>query len=391
MHRDTEVNRRILILTAGFGEGHNSAARALQSAFHEAPDVSVETADIFAMHAPRLNELTRHAYHRVINSAPRVWSGFYGWLDRSPHVSRLMPLLAGETSTLAALLARKRPDVIVSTYPAYAWMLDRIRRRGVHACPLFTVVTDALTINSLWYRAPSHAWFVTDSGSAMNLEKKGVPPERVHVSGFPVNLEFARRPTALQPPDPTDGSVRRVLYMVNSDRARALETAARLLREPDILITITTGRDERLLEGLQKLANDAPGRAVILGWTDQVPTLLMNHHVVISKAGGATTQESINALCPMIVNQIVPGQEQGNYELLRRHNAAALAETPEAIVDTLNALFANDGALWREMRANLRLLAKPDAARTIAATVLQSIGHPWRGRIDLPQPAVVDG
>lgn len=385
------MNRRILILTAGFGEGHNSAARALQSAFHEAPEVTVETVDIFALHAPRRNEFIRRAYHRVINGAPRVWSAFYGWLDRSPHAAHLMRLLAGETTTLAALLARSRPDAIVATYPAYAWMLERIRRRGGGVCPVFTVVTDALTINSLWYRAPSHAWFVTDPGSAEVLHRGGVPPGRIHVSGFPVNLEFARRPTALQPPDPAGGGVRRVLYMVNSGRARALEIAARLLREPDILVTITAGRDVRLLADLQELARNAPGRAVLLGWTDQVPTLLMNHHVVIGKAGGATTQESINALCPMIVNQIVPGQEEGNFELLRRHDAAALAVTPDAVVAALDTLFADNGARWRECRDNLRKLARPDAARAIAAHVLQAIGHPWRGRVELPLPTVVSG
>jgi processive 1,2-diacylglycerol beta-glucosyltransferase len=134
--------------------------------------------------------------------------------------------------------------------------------------------------------------------------------------------------------------------MVNSGRARALETARRLLREPDILVTITAGRDERLIAELQVLADAATGRAVVLGWTNQIPTLLMNHHIVISKAGGATTQESINALCPMIVNQIVPGQEEGNCELLRRHDAIALAETPDAIIAALNSAFANDGARW---------------------------------------------
>jgi processive 1,2-diacylglycerol beta-glucosyltransferase len=211
---------------------------------------------------------------------------------------------------------------------------------------VFTVVTDALTINSLWYRAPSHAWFVTDSGSAEILAQRGVPSGRIHVSGFPVNLEFARRPTALHPPVSAEGSVRRVLYMVNSGRARALETARRLLREPDILVTIPAGRDERLIAELLVLADAATGRAVVLGWTNQIPTLLMNHHIVISKAGGATTQESINALCPMIVNQIVPGQEEGNYELLRRHDAIALAETPDAIIAALNSAFANDGARW---------------------------------------------
>jgi processive 1,2-diacylglycerol beta-glucosyltransferase len=179
--------------------------------------------------------------------------------------------------------------------------------------------------------------------------------------------------------------------MVNSGRARALETARRLLREPDILVTITAGRDERLIAELQVLADAATGRAVVLGWTNQIPTLLMNHHIVISKAGGATTQESINALCPMIVNQIVPGQEEGNCELLRRHDAIALAETPDAIIAALNSAFANDGARWHAWRDNLRVLARPDAARAIAAHVLQSTGHPWRGRVELPQPAAVNG
>ena len=108
----------------------------------------------------------------------------------------------------------------------------------------------------------------------------------------------------------------------------------------------------------------------MLGWTNRIPELLMTHHVVISKAGGATTQESINALCPLLVSQIVPGQEEGNYELIRRHDAGALAETPAEIVSTLQRLFAHDARLWQHWRTNLGRLARPTAARAIARTVL---------------------
>ncbi|MEJ1973878.1 MAG: hypothetical protein WDM96_15870 [Lacunisphaera sp.] len=97
----------------------------------------------------------------------------------------------------------------------------------------------------------------------------------------------------------------------------------------------------------------------------------MTHHAVISKAGGATTQESINALCPLIVSQIVPGQEEGNYELLQRHDAGALATTPRAIVTILQAAFSHDAVLWRHWRKNLHGLARPAAARHIAAHVLE--------------------
>jgi processive 1,2-diacylglycerol beta-glucosyltransferase len=364
---------RILILTAGYGEGHNSAARAVHAALRSQPDVDAEIIDLFALCSPRINALSRRGYVRLINGAPRVWSGFFQWLDRSPRAPLMIRALRGHHRRLAAILAERRPDALVSTYPVYAWMLDNLRREGFAVPPLHTVVTDALTINSLWYRVPSAAWYVTDTDSAAALHRAGIPPERVRVSGFPVAPAFADRPADLQPPDPAaPGQPRRVLYMINSGRSRALETATALLSQPDWHITFTAGRDEGLKQELQVLARRSAARCEILGWTDRIPELLMTHHVVISKAGGATTQESINALCPMIVNQVVPGQEEGNCQLLLRHDAGALAETPGAVLATLQDAFADDASRWRRWRQNLRRIAHPEAARTVARAVLDA-------------------
>jgi processive 1,2-diacylglycerol beta-glucosyltransferase len=161
--------------------------------------------------------------------------------------------------------------------------------------------------------------------------------------------------------------------MINTSRASALPIARALLQQRDWQITFTAGRDAALRRELEQMAASAPARAEVLGWTDRIPALLMTHHIVISKAGGATTQESINALCPLIVSQIVPGQEEGNYELLRRHDAGALATTPDAVVAALHSAFADDGRRWRQWRANLRTFAHPQAARTIVSHVLTSV------------------
>lgn len=365
--------RRVLILTAGYGEGHNSAARALQSAFNEQSGVTAELVDLFALRAPRLNQVSRRGYLRLINMAPRVWSRVYRWLDQSPRVPWLFRALASHRRMLGRLIAEKQPVALVSTYPVYAWLLNQLRRDGQVFCPHYTVVTDALTIHSLWYRTPSAGWFVTDADSADFLRTRGVPGARVHASGFPVDLAFADRPPSLGPPEPAaPAQPQRVLFMINTDRSRALATARALLQNPAWHVTITAGRDENLRKQLCELAKSSPARAEILGWTNQIPELLMTHHVVISKAGGATTQESINALCPLLVSQIVPGQEEGNYELIRRHEAGALAETPAAVIDTLERMFAHDAKLWRQWRASLRRLAQPAAARNIAAAVLGS-------------------
>jgi processive 1,2-diacylglycerol beta-glucosyltransferase len=363
--------RRILILTAGYGEGHNSAARALQAAFNEQPGIAAELVDLFALRAPRLNHVSRRGYLRLINAAPKVWSRVYRWLDESPRAPWMFRALASHRRLLGRLIAEKQPVALVSTYPVYAWLLNELRRDGQVFCPHYTVVTDALTINSVWYRTPSAGWFVTDGDSAAFLRTRGVPVERIHTSGFPVDLAFADRSPALVPPEPTGSAPpQRVLFMINSGRTRALETARALLQNPAWHLTITAGRDDGLRRELVELARGAPARAEVLGWTDRIPELLMTHHVAISKAGGATTQESINALCPLLVSQIVPGQEEGNYELIRRNEAGALAETPAAITATLDRLFADNGVLWRRWRTNLRRLAQPAAARNIAATVL---------------------
>lgn len=379
--------KRVFILTAGYGEGHNSAARALKAAFDEQPGTMAELVDIFALRAPRLNNVSRRGYLQLINTAPWLWSGVYRWLDRSPRAPALFRTLTSHRALLGRIIAEKQPTALVSTYPVYGWLLNRLRTDGLEFCPHYTVITDAITINSLWYRTPSAGWFVTDADSAAFLRSRGVPADRVHVSGFPVALTFADRPAHLTLTVPvtrhliSDMSPERaprILFMINSARGPALRLARELLKQPGWRLTITAGRDAALRRELEQLAVGAPARAEVLGWTDRIPELLMSHHVVISKAGGATTQESINALCPMLISQIVPGQEEGNHELLRRHDAGALATSPEAIIATLQHAFEDDATLWRRWRANLQKLARPAAARDIATQVLPQTTAPVR-------------
>lgn len=251
---------------------------------------------------------------------------------------------------------------------------------------MFNVVTDSISIHSLWWKAPCSGWFLPNADSADVLLEAGVPPMALHVFGFPVPAFFAEHAGSLGPPDLSAGAAPRVLHIIHSGTRDAVEIAQKLLLETDWEITCAVGRDQRLREKLRRLAATRKHRTEILGWTDQIPRLLMTHHTVVSKAGGATTQEAIAALCPMIVNQIVPGQEEGNFELLRRYRAGALAPTPDTILATLRAAFADYGRGWREWRAALRPLARVDAADEIAGHVLAH-GRSQRERTAATFPA----
>lgn len=380
---------RILILTAAFGEGHNAAARALASGVDRVfgPNTA-RVADAFALASPRLNRLACSAYLRLINDAPRVWSRFYDWIDRSQLMPRGMFFFRGEIRALAQLIAEERPAAICSTYPLYAFFLEHLARRQTLNAPLFNIVTDSISIHSLWWRARCDGWFLPNADSAAVLRSAGIDARRLHVCGFPVPAIFANRPRSWTPPNLTASERPRVLHIINSGTRHAEETAELLLRETDWRLTFAVGRDTRLRTRLEKLASGRRHPVRVLGWTDQIPRLLMTHHVVISKAGGATTQEAIAALCPMIVSQVVPGQEEGNYELLRRHRAGTLATTPPEVLAALRGAFARQGRVWREWRNALRALAQPHAADEIASRVLAVTG-PGVSRVSRLSPAAV--
>ncbi|MGA2446791.1 MAG: galactosyldiacylglycerol synthase [Opitutaceae bacterium] len=368
---------KLLILTAGFGEGHNAAARNLAAAFESlaGPGTS-SVVDLFALATPRLNRIARRAYLAAINGTPRLWSGFYGWFDRRRIFPRHLWMVRAEMRALEAVLASRRPAVVGSTYPVYAFMLERFARTGRLAVPHYNIVTDSITINSLWTRPACAGWFVPNEETAEVMRTMGVPPAKLHDLGFPVPSFFQEHARDLALPDLAAGATPRVLYILHSGVRHAWETARRLFAETDWELTFAVGRDERLRRRLTPLAAGRPRPADILGWTNEVPRLLMTHHVVISKAGGATTQEAIAARCPMLVNQIVPGQEEGNYELLRRHHVGALVETPDAVVTALRRAFADRGVVWSQWRAALAPLARPDASRAIAAHLLARAAAP---------------
>jgi processive 1,2-diacylglycerol beta-glucosyltransferase len=362
---------KILILTAGFGEGHNAAARNLAAAVTAlAGPGSAPVADLCALASPRTNRAARRAYLAAINGTPRLWNAFYNWVDRRRVFPRHLWLLRAESGVLQSLLRREQPDVVCSTFPVYGFLLEHLARAKTLAAPFYNVVTDSISINSLWTRPACSGWFVPNQETAEVMRAMGVPAARLYVLGFPVPAFFQEHAHDLAPPDLASGAAPRVLYIVHSGVRNAWAIARRLLAETDWELTFAVGRDERLRRRLEALTAGRARPAHVLGWTNEVPRLLMTHHVLISKAGGATTQEAIAAHCPMLVNQIVPGQEEGNYELLRRRHAGVLVETPEASIAALRQTFANQGAVWRQWREALAPLARPDASRVIAAHLL---------------------
>ena len=101
-----------------------------------------------------------------------------------------------------------------------------------------------------------------------------------------------------------------------------------------------------------------------------MPRLMHSSHLLIGKAGGATVQETIAAGSPMIINQVVPGQEEGNARLIVETGSGVVATSPEAVAAEVSAHSPTTRNLWREWFANIRQLGRPSASLDIARFIL---------------------
>src|SRR6266705_1740214 len=293
------MNKRILILTAGFGEGHNSAARGVRDGLARvAPNqADVELRDLFAEAYGPINEFVRRSYLALVNSAPLAWGIVYRWLDRKIDYDTEFRRFTRLKSHLAPLLERFRPSVVVCSFPAYANVLQEILGPK-RSCKCVVVVTDSITINATWYRSPADYFLVANEQSASVLRAVGVAPEKTKVFGFPVSPKFADFTNDRKLP--SNNSKPRVLYMIHA--------ATR----------------------------------------------------------GAPVQETIAAACPMIINHVVAGQEEGNARLIVETNSGVVALSPREVVAQIERAFANDAKQWREWASNIGKLSQPRAALDIA-------------------------
>lgn len=362
--------RRIVVLTAGFGEGHNSAARNVCDALNLQPGVCATVHDPLKAFGERY-ESSKRNYLGTITRAPGLWRIGYHALDRLPLVPMSLPFLRRVENHLAEILAESGADTAVCTYPLYPWLLRRIAKRTGKAVKVVTIVTDSITINRAWSQAPSDLWLTADRFSAKRLAGLGVSAGRIHATGFPVPVKFTRPPDEQRAEPLRDGAPARVLFMAGTAERDTVKTARALASLPDVELTVTVGRNAGLGVAVYHALADTGHRAAIMGWTDKMPDLLRAHHIVLGKAGGATTHETLAARTPFIMTHVLPGQEEGNARLLERFDIGEVASTPQAAAHAVSAMLRDDAKLWRERVGRIEKFTRTDGAIRAAEAIIQ--------------------
>jgi len=362
---------RIIITTAGFGDGHNSAAYNLAAALEQ--HAEAEVIDPCALGSPRLNARLRTFYRFITTHTPKVWHRIYRSVEKHDFSTEKFPFMRKPENTLNEIMLSFEPHAIVSTYPLYPYYVERSFAKGIPRVPVITLITDSIEINAAWRNAPSDYFLVTDKFTRESLIASGVDERKIVVTGFAVHPRFTKLKSIVSY-DPK--SAFKVLYFPTSKKPiiRRIMRAILDTKDANTEITVVLGRNVRkLYDRVREIQLEYPGRVQIKGWTRRVPELLTSHHLVIGKAGGATVHETIAAACPMLIHHLVPGQEEGNLALLEKIQGGFYTETPEDIRHALTNILEDDAALWKNMKHNLTQYAKPAGSISAAQFIIGTI------------------
>ena len=368
---------RVLLLTGSIGSGHTRAAQAVSEAMLRADAAQwALVVDALAYASAPFRAIYRDAYIKLIETAPTA----IGWLYRSSDTveggAMRRAVQRAALARLRRMIASDKPDTIVCTHFLAAELVSGMVERGEWTGTFAVVVTD-LDAHAMWAVCPrADRWFVALPETVEILAGKGVPRERMVVTGIPIASAFSARMPPRAELRERFGLARggpMLLVSGGGVGASLLEkTLQQVLAMPiDCSVALVCGKNEPLRRRASNIVarrGESRVKCTVLGFTDRMHELMHAADLSIGKPGGLTSSEALACGLPMAIAYPVPGQEERNSDHLLEWGAAIRLNSPESFGWRVAQLLGDPERL-SAMRTAARARAKPFAAEAIVEEI----------------------
>ena len=371
----------MLILSASIGGGHVACGRALLTAF-DSLGATAEHVDLLEYTAAPFRRLYRQAYFDLVRNVPDLVDWVGKRMDRRPTEvatvqrrlrSRVTRLLSYE---LPRVIDRFGPGALVHThFLGPEIVAGRLRRRK--ALPQAEVITDFFA-HSLWLQPGIARYYVASDEIKVHLASAGFDEHRVRVSGIPIDPRFTSLPGREAAREAANLDPGRDVLLIMAGGMDAGDLKAVLAQlvgfRWSLTVVVICGRSA----DLQRVAHDAVDEAAgpvsfrVVGFVEDVPTYMAAADVLVTKPGGMTISEALAAGLPLVLVNPYPLQEEANANALLENGAAVRVDPLSTFALKLRRLL-DDKERLEGMRAAALRLAKPEAAMTVATSVLDEL------------------
>ncbi len=301
---------KILILTGKFGMGHWSAAQSLrQQLLGRHPDASVEVVDFPAYALPNFSGVLYKFFNLMVTHGRHIFNMYYR-ISGKGHPDAHAPFEGMFLERLTQLLFAQRPDMVIATHPLCAQLASRLKDRiggNIPACAekegsldfsLVTCVTDVST-HPEWINRNTDCYLVPSGEIRRSMEKRGIDPTLICVTGIPVRDEFRQLTVSGEGRALCSDDRRRELLIMGGGLGLLPKDNAfyeALSRIPHTHTTIITGRNKRLYKRLRGRWENIQ----VEGYVGQVWDYMARADLIVSKPGGITLFEAIFARVPVL-------------------------------------------------------------------------------------------
>ena len=182
-------NKTILILTAQFGAGHISAAKAIKDYILEKySDSNILIENFIDASLPIMNKPMVKFYENNTKYTPGLYNYYYYFkksFDPRHDISHKL-----YTPKLIEYILKVNPDLIISTFPLAAACVYNFKEKYNHInIPTLTVITDV--VDSLeWVYPNTDMYFVPSCEIKNRFVQKGIHPSKIKVTGVPISKNF---------------------------------------------------------------------------------------------------------------------------------------------------------------------------------------------------------
>jgi len=368
---------RILILSAGAGQGHNQAARALEAAVRGIlPEAEVKMLDSLDYTTESFKTIYSRYYIETVKNTPTLWGWAFEWTDvpwKNQNLREWFERINAQP--LVKKILGFKPDFVINTHFVPAAVTSYLIRRGKLSAHHSIVVTDFYA-HATWLVRKFHRYFVAHEEERQQLVSYNIPSERISVSGIPVAPEFSSKPDkkairthlGLKPDLPV------VLLAAGAYGVvpvhSILEPLLRISRECQLVVLC--GKNSKLQDTVRSFIHEkniSNPHFTVLGYTDEIHTWMSAADLFITKPGGLTTAESLAIGLPLMLTDPIPGQEVSNAMYLLEHGAAVMPTSPATVGYKVEKFLTNPDYRDRIKKAAVNL-GRPKAAEEIIRTLL---------------------
>lgn len=363
---------RVMILTADAGFGHRSTALAVSEALKIRYGDQVDPVIVNPLNSPQTPAFLRDSqndYDFWVRQVPELYKFFYEASDVIIPTRVLEDALAVLLyEAIKECFTTYKPHVVLTTYPLYQAAISRYYKMHRIHIPFFTVITDLVSVHRLWFHSKVDGCLVPTRMVAEMALSNNVAPEKVIITGIPVYPDIAL--------ETRSADVLRAELGWQLDITTILAVGSRRMeRLPEMLnvvnhfggalqLAVVAGKNEELYARIKKEYWHIP--VYSYEFVNNMPALMKAANLMITKAGGLIVTESLACGLPMLLTEVIPGQETGNADYVKNAQAGFVINSPIELLESLQHLLENNRALLQKMAANAHRLGRPEAAFQVA-------------------------